>query len=135
MFEKLFLTAGLCLDNYNDAGSTINPHAALVWKPIGKLSAKVMYGQAFRAPSFAESYLNVANGFIIGKENNKAEKIKTYEAEIACQLSKTIYIRVNGYYNFIDNLINLNLIFKKNTLVRLEYSNSSANTASSGLEA
>ena len=49
------LTAGVRYDNYSDFGSTINPRLALVWTTSQKLTTKFLYGQAFRAPAFAET--------------------------------------------------------------------------------
>ena len=48
------LTAGLRYDDYNDFGDTWNPRLALVWAARHDLTAKLLYGEAFRAPSFAE---------------------------------------------------------------------------------
>ncbi|MCX7676257.1 MAG: TonB-dependent receptor, partial [Alteraurantiacibacter sp.] len=46
------LTAGLRYDHYSDFGSTLNPRLALVWQTTERLTTKLMYGQAFRAPSY-----------------------------------------------------------------------------------
>ena len=58
------LTAGVRHDNYSDFGGTTNPRLAPVWDATQELTAKRLYGQAFRAPSFNELYsINpVANG-------------------------------------------------------------------------
>ncbi|HLO61348.1 MAG TPA: TonB-dependent receptor, partial [Azonexus sp.] len=50
------LTGGLRYDSYSDFGSTTNPRLALVWEVRQDLTAKLMYGTAFRAPSFVEQY-------------------------------------------------------------------------------
>ncbi len=52
------LTAGIRLDDYSDFGATINPRLALVWNPSPTLTAKALYGRAFRAPTFTELYGN-----------------------------------------------------------------------------
>jgi outer membrane receptor protein involved in Fe transport len=52
------LTAGIRLDDYSDFGATVNPRLALVWNPSPTLTAKALYGRAFRAPTFAELYGN-----------------------------------------------------------------------------
>ena len=52
------LTAGVRLDDYSDFGTAINPRLALVWNPSPSLTAKVVYGRAFRAPNFTELYGN-----------------------------------------------------------------------------
>lgn len=50
------LTAGARYDHYSDFGSTVNPRLALVWQTGEKLTSKLMYGSAFRAPSYLELY-------------------------------------------------------------------------------
>ena len=49
------LTAGVRSDHYSDFGSTTNPRFALVWANTYRLTTKLFYGEAFRAPSFAET--------------------------------------------------------------------------------
>jgi iron complex outermembrane receptor protein len=49
-------TAGARYDRYSDFGGTLNPRLALVWQSTARLTTKLMYGQAFRAPSFLELY-------------------------------------------------------------------------------
>jgi iron complex outermembrane receptor protein len=48
------LTAGAGYNHYSDFGNTFNLRAALVWEARYDLTAKLMYGSAFRAPSFQE---------------------------------------------------------------------------------
>jgi len=50
------LTAGARYDHYSDFGSTLNPRLGLVWQSTDSLITKLMYGQAFRAPSYLELY-------------------------------------------------------------------------------
>ncbi|MCF6260959.1 MAG: TonB-dependent receptor [Gammaproteobacteria bacterium] len=72
------LTAGIRYDRYSDFGDTFNPRAALIWHPSYSLSTKLLYGQAFRAPSFQELYAQ-NNPAKQGNENLKPENIKTLE--------------------------------------------------------
>jgi iron complex outermembrane receptor protein len=48
------LTAGLRHDHYSDFGGTTNPRLAVVWDTAYNLTTKLMFGRAFRAPSFVE---------------------------------------------------------------------------------
>ena len=57
LLRNLALTAGVRYDDYSDFGDTTNPRAALVWEARYDLTAKLMYGQAFRAPSFSEQWV------------------------------------------------------------------------------
>jgi len=72
------LTAGIRYDSYSDFGDTFNPRAALIWHPSYSLSTKLLYGQAFRAPSFQELYVQ-NNPIKLGNEDLSPERIKTLE--------------------------------------------------------
>ena len=51
---SLEATLGLRFDHYSDFGSTINPRAALVYSHSDDTTLKLMYGEAFRAPTVSE---------------------------------------------------------------------------------
>jgi iron complex outermembrane receptor protein len=51
------LTAGVRYDRYSDFGGTTNPRLAVVWEAAYNMTAKLLYGSAFRAPAFQELYL------------------------------------------------------------------------------
>lgn len=72
------LTAGLRFDDYSDFGSTTNPRLALVWSTTLNISTKLLYGKAFRAPSFADTG-NINNPVALGNPNLKPEKMETIE--------------------------------------------------------
>lgn len=72
------VTAGIRYDNYSDFGSTFNPRIALVWQAKHNLTAKALYGRAFRAPSFDELYA-INNPVILGNASLDAETINTFE--------------------------------------------------------
>ncbi len=54
------LTAGARYDHYSDFGGSLNPRLALVWQSTERLTTKLMYGRAFRAPSYLELYAQTA---------------------------------------------------------------------------
>jgi len=72
------LTAGIRYDKYSDFGSTVNPRAAIVWQTLPELTTKLLYGNAFRAPSIAELYIT-NNPAQLGNPNLKPESIETWE--------------------------------------------------------
>lgn len=74
------LTAGVRHDRYSDFGGTTNPRAALVWEASLDVTAKLLYGHAFRAPSFNEQY--TVNPVSNGNPNLKPETIQTVEAAV-----------------------------------------------------
>jgi outer membrane receptor protein involved in Fe transport len=88
------LTAGIRRDRFSDFGGTTNPRLALVWDASADITAKFLYGQAYRAPSFQEQYAK-NNPVILGNPNVRPETIKTLETAIAWQANKDTQINVN----------------------------------------
>jgi iron complex outermembrane receptor protein len=72
------LTVGGRYDNYSDFGNTFNPRAALVWETRYDLTTKLIYGSAFRAPSFVELYAT-NNPAQIGNSSLKPETLDNIE--------------------------------------------------------
>nr|WP_305888664.1 TonB-dependent receptor [Methylomonas sp. SURF-2] len=72
------LTAGARYDRYSDFGNTFNPRAALIWEASYDLTAKLMYGSAFRAPSFQEMYI-INNPAQLGNPSLQPETMENIE--------------------------------------------------------
>ncbi len=102
--ENLNLTAGVRHDNYNDFGGTTNPRAGIVWNFLKNADLKLLYGQAFRAPTFSDLY-NAGNPDVLGNPNCKPEKIKSYEAALGYRFRDSYTINANYFRNEIDDLI------------------------------
>jgi iron complex outermembrane receptor protein len=88
------LTAGLRHDRYSDFGGTTNPRLALVWDVAYNITAKLLYGRAFRAPSFVELYA-INNPVTLGNPNLRPERIETTEAALAWQPAGNVNLAVN----------------------------------------
>lgn len=99
------LTAGVRHDRYSDFGGTTNPRLAIVWEAAHNLTAKLLYGQAFRAPSFNEQFgINpVANG----NPDLRPETIRTLEAALSWQASKDLQAHLNFFRYRARELIRL----------------------------
>jgi iron complex outermembrane receptor protein len=100
------LTAGVRYDNYSDFGNTINPRAALVWETRYDLTTKLLYGKAFRPPSFAELY-NINNPVFLGNKDLEPEKIETFELAFDYQPTLRIHSLLNVFYYEIEDLIEI----------------------------
>ncbi|MFK5949875.1 MAG: TonB-dependent receptor [Methylococcales bacterium] len=98
------LTAGVRFDNYSDFGSTFNPRVALLWEVTQQLSAKVLYGQAFRAPSFLEQKQQ-NSALFNGNPNLKPETIETIELAFDYRPISNLRFASNFYYYDIKDLI------------------------------
>lgn len=116
------VTLGGRYDYNTRYGSTINPRAGLILKPLEKLNVKLLFGKAYLAPSPYVAYQHYGafvpiydslNQFIkiigpywhLPNPDLKPEEITTYEASISYFLNDKIGLFVNGYYNDVVNLI------------------------------
>jgi outer membrane receptor for ferrienterochelin and colicin len=96
------LTAGVRHDRYSDFGNTTNPRVAVVWDAALDLTAKLLYGQAFRAPSFNDEY-GINNPVQRGNPKLRPETIKTLEAAISWQARKDLQANLNVFrYSMAD---------------------------------
>ncbi len=95
-------TTGIRYDHFSDFGDTTNPRLALVWATTDKITTKLLYGKAFRAPSFVELFVT-SNPLTLGNINLKPETIDTYELALSHQLSSQFLYTANIYrYNIKD---------------------------------
>ena len=100
------LTAGVRHDEYSDFGSTVNPRAALVWETRYDLTTKLMYGQAFRAPSFGEQYVK-NNTVSVGNPTLAPEEIETVELAFDYQPTKDLRLILSLFNYEATELIEL----------------------------
>ncbi|NRF69901.1 TonB-dependent receptor [Aquincola sp. S2] len=90
------LTAGVRHDQYSDAGGTTNPRLALVWDATVDWTVKVLYGQAFRAPTFSELYAT-NNPIAHGNPALRPETTRTVEAVSSWQATPDLQLTLSIY--------------------------------------
>ncbi|TQV77056.1 TonB-dependent receptor [Aliikangiella marina] len=98
------LTAGARYDDYSDFGSTFNPRLALVWSTSLKLTSKLLYGKAFRAPAFAETTV-VNNPISLGNPELEPETIETLELAFNYNFSEQADFDFNFFVYEISDFI------------------------------
>jgi len=98
------LTVGVRFDDYSDFGSTVNPRAALLWEINQKLTAKLLYGQAFRAPTFLEQKQQ-NSAFFNGNPALEPETIESIELAFDYRPMSNLRLASNFYYYQIEDLI------------------------------
>ncbi|MGH8580527.1 MAG: TonB-dependent receptor plug domain-containing protein, partial [Gammaproteobacteria bacterium] len=89
------VTAGVRIDAYSDTGVTGNPRLSLVWNATPAITAKLLYGRAFRAPSFLEQFSR-NNLLAIGNSDLDPEEIDTVEFALN-YASGDIYAGINVF--------------------------------------
>ncbi|RJF97603.1 TonB-dependent receptor plug domain-containing protein [Noviherbaspirillum saxi] len=98
------LTAGVRHDRYSDFGGTTNPRLALVWDAALDLTAKLLYGRAFRAPSFSEQY-SINNPVQRGNADLNPETINTLEAAFSWQARRDLQLNLSIFRYNMDDII------------------------------
>lgn len=104
LLERLNLTAGARYDHYSDFGATVNPRVGLVWNFLDNADLKLLYGRAFRSPSFYELY-NINNPAVVGNPGLKPERIETWETGVSYRFSRALNLDLNYFHSSIDDLI------------------------------
>ena len=102
--NTLNLTLGARYDQYNDFGDALSPRAGLTWAFIKNASLKLLYGQAFRAPSFTELF-TANQPTVLGNEDLDPETIRTYEVGLSYKFNNRVTSSINYFYNDISDLI------------------------------
>lgn len=121
--DTLNLTLGGRFDYYSDFGGTINPRLGLTWAFLKNASLKLLYGEAFRAPSLLEMYaIYQKNSIVRGNKDLDPENIKTYEVGLNYTFNKYVTSSINYFDSYVDNLIVLRSTLEDTTRI-LSYEN------------
>ncbi|MCP4346694.1 MAG: TonB-dependent receptor [Desulfobacterales bacterium] len=103
--DDVRFTVGARYDSYSDFGDSLNPRAGLIWRFGKDYNLKILYGRAFRAPSFYELY-NKNNPLIEGNSDLKPEKIETYELSAGAEFT-FFNAQITGFQNTIKDNIDI----------------------------
>ncbi len=98
------LTAGVRYDHYTDFGDTVNPRLSLVWSVDHDLTAKLLYGQAFRSPSFAQRF-NQNNPVAIGNPDLDPETMESTELALDYHPSPNVRLAGNIFYYEWEDIV------------------------------
>lgn len=90
------LTAGLRHDRFSDFGGATTPRLALVWQSTPRLTSKLLYGEAFRAPSFQELYFKTAAN--TPNPDLKPERSRTWELAFDYLAARDLRLSVNLFH-------------------------------------
>lgn len=102
--DTLRLTAGIRYDHYSDFDGVFNPRLGAAWQIDPHNTFKLMYGEAFRAPTFAELY-NKNNPALVGNPDLKPEKIKTFELGFHNTSVTNLKASLSLFQSTISNII------------------------------
>lgn len=86
----------------------VSPRAALLYVPSNTVTAKLLYGNAFRAANARELFVVLPEGdrpFASSNPTLEPERVDTLEAELALQPTPVASLRVNAFVSQIRNEI------------------------------
>ncbi len=98
------LTTGIRHDDYSDFGATTNPRVALVWDASLNVTAKLLYGRAFRPPSFSEQY-SINNPILRGNPNLNPEIVDTIETAFSWQARPDTQFQLSLFHYEMKDII------------------------------
>jgi len=103
LMTNLTLNAGVRYDRFSTFGDTVNPRAALLYRPWSSSTFKFIFGQAFRAPNAYELYY--IQPTYKSNPNLRPETIQSYE--LVWEQALPGHLRASGslFLNQIDSLI------------------------------
>ncbi len=108
-FGKLGYLAGVRYSYYQDNKAfNFSPRLGLVYSFNENTTVKLLYGQAYRQPSFIETYYNiplVVYGASVFDTVLAPEKLNSYEIAINKSFSDKIKLGINGFYFDANDLI------------------------------
>ncbi len=119
LLDAFWLTAGLRFDAYSDFGTSLNPRVALIWSPTERFAMKLLYGRAFRAPTFAEQYdytsLTPTGYRVRGDADLDPEVTNAVELGVDWQPNPHVALRLASFYTVTNDTISTdptsNLVF------------------------
>lgn len=108
--DNLVVLIGGRYDHYNDIGSAISPNLGVSYHFLPNWQVKLLYGQAFRAPSFRELYKLPTGSSLQGDPEIKAESVRTWQTVLEWKSSRNLTTSITAYHNdfsdTIDTVVN-----------------------------
>ncbi len=109
LLEELTFVGGVRHDAYRTFGGATSPRLGLIYDPWDRTTLKLLYGQAFRAPSAYELYYQDGGDSQKAPEDLEPETIRTYEAIVEQQINRNLLATAGGFYYVMEDLIDQHL--------------------------
>lgn len=114
-YFALQATLGLRYDRNSRYGDSFNPRTGIVFKPGEKMDFKVLYGEAFLAPSPAKTYYHYGSFFAdpatatglrsdffhLPNTDLKPEKIRSVQGGANYRFTDSLWTSVNAYQSYV----------------------------------
>ncbi|NQZ05852.1 MAG: TonB-dependent receptor [Algicola sp.] len=101
--DKIQLTTGFGYDYYEDVGDNLSLRTGLVYEIDDQQNVKLLYGEAFRAPSIGDTKAEFSSA-VVGNPDLQPELVKTIDV-IWQKAWMDFALTINGFFNTIDDEI------------------------------
>ncbi len=101
--KTLSLNAGLRYDYYDRNAASVDPRAALIWRPTRLSALKLLYGESFRAPNVYEMYYSVLPN--LPNPALQPERMRSVESAWEQTVTRNLWFSTSVFFNDIDRLI------------------------------
>jgi outer membrane receptor for ferrienterochelin and colicins len=102
--ESVIVNVGVRHDHYDSFGGTTNPRLGLIYNPTKETTLKLLYGEAFRAPTAYELFWR-QNEVTKANPLLQPETNKTAELVVEHYLANNVRLSATGFYYRIRELI------------------------------
>lgn len=103
--DTLLFNLGVRHDHYDISGKTTNPRAAVILSPSTTTTLKLLYGEAFRAPSIYELYYHDGGETTVAANFLDPETIDSFEFVLEQKIGSSLLGSFSLFHNEINNLI------------------------------
>jgi len=106
--KTLSLNAGFRYDYYDHFDSSIDPSAALIYRPRPQTAFKFIYGEAFRVPNVYELYYSIAPN--VANPKLRPEKIRNLEWIWEQGVRKNVSVSATVFREAMEGLITTQVV-------------------------
>jgi iron complex outermembrane receptor protein len=103
LLPSAMLVTGARVDRYSTVGSATTPRVGLILTPYSGTTVKLLYGEAFRAPSAVQALLTA--GAYEANPDLRPERIMTTEVDVQQRVSDALLFGVSAYRYVLHDLI------------------------------
>jgi iron complex outermembrane receptor protein len=118
IIKPLAVTLGARYDKFTDSGADhFSPRVAVVWNATDETTLKLIYGQAFRAPSVYERTYPGGVGDARSESDLRPETINSYEGVLEHDFQHGLTARLSAFHNDMRDLVGTDVFTLEKTRI------------------
>jgi outer membrane cobalamin receptor len=118
--ERLLITLGGRYDNHSQYEDVFSPRASAVWLPDGSSSFRLSYGEAFRAPSIQDLYVDFhlsPTMRMVGNPDLQPETLRTLELAALHRRGEGLDLSLTAFLTRAEDLIQIQSSFSRGVVI------------------